>query len=106
MPHLTCETCGCRLSRYTIDGARCAAHGGDTYATYESFLDAPAQMETERRYGPGMCIRGHDLEQHGVMVDRGGGTKSRRCGKCRSIRAQNWTRERRVLAAAKLAAAA
>lgn len=81
-----CADCHAKLSRYREPGeTRC-------------WQCAPAYTEpadtTPRR--DGYCKYGHELATHGVIVRTEGDRHSRKCGKCRTIRAIEYQSRRRA----------
>ena len=82
-----CVDCGAKLSRYREPGATRCATCSTRHADH-----ADAERARER----GICQRGHDLEQHGVIVRTEGDRYSRKCGACIRIRATEYQKRRRA----------
>lgn len=93
-----CATCNAQLSMYAEPDEKLCAPCYAASATLEQYvLDETRQPDETAD----LCSRGHDLRVHGRMVDKGDGTKSRRCYQCRLITARE--RARRNYAAKKAA---
>jgi len=51
--------------------------------SFEAFLDSFDAHKPTPMTSPGTCKNGHDLSITGVVVNKGDGKFSRRCGECR-----------------------
>ena len=84
-----CADCGAKLSRYREPGTtRCWACSSGNHE--------PGHAERSRNRERGICQRGHDLDEHGVIVRTEGDRYSRKCGACIRLRATEYQKRRRA----------
>lgn len=104
-----CARCGAILSRYAEPGATlcapCWASSDPPYEDHLNALVASVHAERERGASETFCKRGHNLLDHGLMVNAGDGRLTRRCMECRRERGRTYQRERRARLSAQAAAA-
>lgn len=94
-----CIECGARLSRYASESdTTCAPCYARTERSYEEHLASIVDVVAQRRVGASndFCKRGHDLIEHGRMIPKGDGTKTRRCMVCRRERERAYAQQRRA----------
>ena len=83
MTRRACTKCGAIISRYAPEKARICSPCESKNLSFEAFLDSFDVHKPTPMTRPGTCKNGHDLSITGVVVDKGGGKFSRRCGECR-----------------------
>ena len=105
-----CQKCGCNLARHSLDVGMttCRPCGGGHYDTHLDFIDNEGHRgDTPGRGNTpgGICQRGHDLDVHGVIVNKGGGKYSRKCGACRGLAVTRRLEKKRAMTIARRAIA-
>lgn len=95
-PVPTCGRCSAQLSRYAEPDATLCAPCFRTHGTHEEYVDTQGHKTGEHHRTAYTCARGHDLEQHGQIVDAGNGRTTRRCSICRKERQREYQRNRRA----------
>jgi len=78
-----CTECGAFISIYAPDKATLCSPCDSKDLSFEAFLDSFDAHKPTPMTSPGTCKNGHDLSITGVVVNKGDGKFSRRCGECR-----------------------